>query len=303
MPDVGAVVNDAERRNSVALSYTWTDEYPPYDADLGPYHYLSLVNQRWLDLMLKEGGGSQSEPALIPLRANQVPARARQDLGEQLELSSREHLSAAEMLSKLSFYRYSGSAKIPLSLAGGGDLVFPDDALVVLVPSVHGMLDDDFVVSAASSRNLVFTGLGPTQALLKQHGLQHKVHLKYVAEEGVLIAQLTAYFAWLQGVSLVALIVALVVSALIAAFITAVLKARRDFPLRLAGKRWLEILSDRVAGEWAVGVALTALVILVRGLEGGVLVAAVAVVGLLLSPLTHLVAARWAFANVSLRRL
>lgn len=128
------------------------------------------------------------------------------------------------------------------------------------------------------------------------------MYVKYVAEDGVLRAQLTAYFAWLRGISLVALFVALVVSTMIGAFITAVLKARRDF-LRLSGKRWAEILADRVVREWSVGIGLTGLVVLVRGREAGGLVAAVAVAGLLLSPLTHLLAARWAFERVGLRRL
>jgi hypothetical protein len=306
MPAVGEVVQEAETRNSVALSYTWTDEMV-MTGDLKPYETLSLVNQRWIDQMLDEGrgggnGGGQPKHGLIPLTPDQVPDNVKQFLGPQLALSSRDHLTDAETLSKMSFYRYLGSIRLPLQ-SQGGELVFPDDAIVVVVPSVHGMFNDSFLASAASSRNLVFTGLGPTQALVAQHGLQRQVRVNYVAEDGILIAQFTAYFAWLQGVSLVALIVALVVSALVGAFITAVLKARRDFPLRLAGKRWSEILTDRVAGEWVVGVALTVLVILVRGLEGGVLVAVVAVVGLLMSPLTHLVATRWAFANVSLRRL
>lgn len=168
---------------------------------------------------------------------------------------------------------------------------------------MHHLFDDDFLVSTASSSNLVFTGLGPTQELVARHGLQREVDVRYVAEEGILIAQLTAYFAWLQGISLAALIAALVVAALIGAFIAAVLKARRDFPLRLAGKRWTEILAERVVKEWSVGVVLVALVILVRGFDGGVLLAVVAIAGLLASPLMHVVAARWAFANVGLRRM
>jgi hypothetical protein len=214
---------------------------------------------------------------------------------------SRDRLTTAEALSKVSFYRYAGPGAFPTSLSG--DLKFSNDTIIVVVPSVHDVFNDDFLASTASSSNLVFTGLGPTQELVAQHGLQKEVNVKYVAEEGVLRAQLTAYFAWLQGISLVALVVALVVAALIGAFITAVLKARRDFPLRLAGKRWAEILADRVAKEWSVGVALIGLVVLFQGLDGGVLLAFVAAAGLLVSPLTHLVAARWAFANVSLRRM
>lgn len=301
MSKVGDVVGEAESRNSVALSYTWTDDRNGVNFE--SYHNMSLVNQRWLDLMLNEGGGGQRKPALSPLPLDQVPEGARQYFGQGMELWSRDHLTAAEALTKVSFYRYSGSMKIPLSLAGNGDLVFPDNAIVIVAPSLHGLFNDDFLTSLASTKNLVFTGLGPTLALMAQHGLQYKLQVKYVAEEGVLRAQLAAYFAWLQGVSLVALFVALVVSALIGAFITAVLKARRDFPLRLVGKRWLEILAERVAREWVVGIALTALVVLARGFEGGVLVAVVAVAGLLMSPLAHLMAARWTFANVSLRRL
>jgi hypothetical protein len=299
---VGDIVRDAEGCNAVALSYTWTGD-DAKDADFGPYRYMSLVNQRWLDLMLNEGGDGQRELALSPLPLDQVPHGAEQYLGPNMELWSRDHLTAAEALAKVSFYRYSGAMKIPMSLAGSGDLVFPDDAIVVVVPRLHDMFNDSFLASLASSKNLVFTGVGPTLALITRHGLQHKLQVKNVAEEGVLRAQFAAYFAWLQGFALVALIVALLVSAVVGAFITAVLKAQRDFPLRLAGKRWLEILAERVAGEWVVGVALTVLVILTRGFEGGALVTVVAVAGLLMSPLAHFMAARWAFENVSRRRL
>ncbi len=302
MPRVGSIVRDAEQSDSVALSYTWTDELAA--GGLKPFGYVSLVNQRWLDLMLYEGRGdgrSQPEPALIPLPRDQVPDGIRRFVSEELAFQSRGHSAADEALSTVSFFRCAGPAMFPMAL--GGNLEFSNDAIIVVAPSLHDTFNDDFLASAASTSNLVFTGLGPTQELVAQHGLQNKVHVKYVAEEGILYAQLTAYFAWLQGISLVALIVALVVATVIGAFITATLKARRDFPLRLAGKRWAEILAGRVIKEWTVGIAVVGLVILVRGLEDGFLVAVVAVAGLLVSPLIHTVAARWAFANVSLRRM
>lgn len=306
MPGVGLVVQDAEARNAVALSYTLTDDHLN-NSDLGPYEYVALVNQRWLDLMLTTGRGgdtrgSQPTPGLVPLPLNQVPDGARRWLGAQMELSSRDRLAAAAMLDKVAFYRCAGPIQLPLAVVGG-ELVFPADALVVVVPGLHELFNDSFLAATASSKNLVFTGLGPTQALITEHGLQRRVQVKYVAEEGILRAQFAAYFAWLRAGSFAALIVALVVSAAIGAFIAAVLKARRDFPLRLAGKSWWEILTDRVAREWGVGAALTALVILVRGWQGSVLVAGVAVAASLIAPLTHLLAARWAFANVSLRRM
>lgn len=305
--DVGDVVNDAELRDSVALSYTWNDTLIDRTA-LESYDGLSLVNQEWLDLMLERGAGGdargdESDAGLIPLAQSQVPDGIRRFLGPNLELWSRDDVATDEVLTAVSFYRYSGSVGLPVSLGGNGGLVFLNDAIVVVAPSLHPTFNDDFLASAASTNNLVFAGLGPTQALLAQHGLEHELQVKYVAEEGVLRAQLTAYFAWLQGASLVALIVALIVSTLVGAFITAVLKVRRDFPLRLAGKRWSEILADRVAREWAVGAMLAVLVILVQRLQGVCLVAAVGVVGLLASALMHGIAARWTFANVSLRKL
>lgn len=305
---VGDVVNDAEDRGSVALSYSWTDDML-MAGDLEPYDHLSLINQRWLDLMLKDGGGGNNEGGhaahgLTPLTPDQIPDNVAQFLGPQLQLWTRDDLTAEETLGMMSFFRYSASAALPLAKGGGGDdLVFSHNAIVVVAPSVHDMFNDDFLASAASTRNLVFTGLEQTQALVADHGMQGKVHVKYVAEDGVLRAQLAASAAWLQGMSLVALIVALVVAASIGAFITAVLKARRDFPLRLAGKRWVEILADRVAREWVGGIALIGLVILVRGLESSVLLSLVAAAVLLLSPLTHFLAARWAFTRISLRRL
>ncbi|KZB88706.1 hypothetical protein [Amycolatopsis regifaucium] len=297
MGKVGDVVRDAEQRDDVALSYAWNGETVE-GADLGPSGNLALVNQGWLNLMLGNGKGR-----LAPLPPERIPDSTRKFLVENLELWKRGGESAAEVLGKFSFYHFSQPEQLPLALAGSGELVFPADAIVVVAPEVYATFDDDFLASIASTRNLVFTGLGPTQGLLAQHGLQYKINVQYAAEEGILLAQFTAYFAWLEGVSLVALLVALVVSALIAAFIAAVLHARRDFPLRLAGQRWSEILAGRVAPEWLVGAALAVMIILLRGGDGALLATAAAVLCLVASPVTHLLATRWTFANVRRRTL
>ena len=144
-----------------------------------------------------------------------------------------------------------------------------------MTPGLHDTLNDSFLASSASSastQNLVFTGLAPTLAPVQEHGLQHKVSVKHIAKEGVLHAQYTAYFAWLYGVSLVALTVALANSAVIGALITERRKARRDFPLRLAGRRWNEILAGRVLTEWVPGLALVVLILFWHRGEHGLLV-------------------------------
>ncbi len=296
MGRVGAVVQAAEADNSVALSYAWDGESSP-GSGLGSDRHLALVNQRWLDLM---AAGGHTDLGLVPLSRGEVPEDARHFLEANLALWSRSPGSAAQGLHRFSYYR---SSSLPVALGGNGDLVFPKDAVLLVAPELHALFNDSYLASTASTKNLLFTGLGPTQALLAQHDLQRTVTVKYAAEEGVLRAQVTAYFAWLQGVSFLSLNLALVVAAVLGAFITAVLKARRDFPLRLAGKRWSEILSERVVAEWALGLGLATLVVLFRGAQDGLLVAAVATGVLLLSPVTHLVAARWAFARVAVRQL
>ncbi|WP_026163220.1 hypothetical protein [Kribbella catacumbae] len=300
MGQVGAAVGDAEKKDAVALSYSWQDEALE-GVDLGKYETMALVSPSWLRLMNKDAPGDL--PGLTALPPDQLPAGAKEFAGANLDLWTRDKSTGAAALSKVSFYHLSQPGKLPLAGGGSGDLVFPKDAIVMVAPHLHSTFNDDFLASVATTRNLVFKGLGETQALLTKHGLQYKTTVKYAAEEGVLLAQFTAYFAWLQGVSLIALVIALVVSSLIAAFITAVLRSKHDFPLRLAGQQWREILAARVITEWIVGAGLAVMIILLRRGDGALLVAAAAVLGLLAAPVTHLLATRWTFANVSRRRL
>ncbi|PZN11674.1 MAG: hypothetical protein DIU69_05185, partial [Bacillota bacterium] len=268
MPDVGQVVQVAEQQGSVALSYAFTREHLRLNGyEIAPYRYLVLINRRWLDLMLSDGhdGGSQGRgpvAGLVPLSLDQVPEGARAFLDGNMPLWLRKPMDKEPLGTQLSFYRYAGTRKLPFARIGG-ELVFPkaNEALIVLVPSVHELFNDDFLVSVASTRNLLFTGLEATQRLLSQQGLADSIHVKYSAEEGILRAQIAGYIAWLRAASLVALAVALAVSTGIGAFITAVLKARRDFVLRLAGKSWWTILRPRVVREGLFGAPLAAPVV------------------------------------------
>lgn len=301
MPAVGDLVASAEADDAAALSYTWSAD-PSAGLDFGPEHDLALVNQTWLDLML--GGGTAADMAgFEPLPPDQVPDGVRGFLEPSMRLWSRDDQPGSGTLAQLAFYRYTGSRPIPMAAAGGGDdLRFLDTAIVAVTPNLHAVFNDNFLASLASTQNLVFAGLAPTLALVQDNGLTDKVYVRYVAEEGVLRAQYTAYFAWLRGASLAALVIALAVSATVGALITAMLKARRDFPLRLAGTSWAKILASRVSVEWLAGLAITGLVLTWQGGTFAALVALAAAIALLTSPLTHLVAARWSFTSLNLRR-
>ncbi|CCQ93335.1 conserved membrane hypothetical protein [[Clostridium] ultunense Esp] len=310
MPGVGDMVREAEARNAIALSNTYPPDFLSMNKiDITPYRYLTIINRKWLDLMLDgnrdgETQGNRPVPGLVPLSLDQIPEDAKQFIKLYLLHSSRNQKNQSEVLNEIKFYRYNGPGKLPF-VQMGGELVFPkaNEALILLVPGVYEVFDDSDLTSIASSRELLFTGLEATQRLLAERGLQGRILVKYMAEEGILRAQVAAYFAWLRVGSLVALIVALTIAASIGAFITAVLKAKRDFPLRLGGKSWWMILRERVMGEWFAGAAMTLLVMLLQGSQGIAFVAATGAMVLLLLPPVHFVTARWVFTKVGLRRL
>ena len=310
MRPMGELVADAEARDAAALSYTWTRSLIEGDGgDLGGYSAVALTNQKWLDLMDIGRSDRPSEgpkaSVLERVPSGAFPKGVKAWFGPSLELWTHERTpaAAAAALNTMSVYRYSGAESVPMASAGGGDLAFYKDLLVIVAPDLHATFDDEFLASLTSTRNVIFTGLGPTQQLIAAHGLQQVTRAQYVAEEGVLIAQVTSYMAWLQGVSLLALGAALAVAAAIGAVIAALLKARRDFPLRLAGTPFSRIVAPRVGVDWAVAVTLTALVLLARGGDSALVILAVTALAMASAPLAHLAATSWTFRNVSRRAL
>lgn len=300
MPAVGDLVTSAEADDAVALSYTWSTD-PLAGRDFGSEPDLALVNHAWLELMLGSDAAAQMTD-FEPLAHDQLPAGIRGFLEPSMRLWARDDQPGADALAPLTFYRYTSFTPIPMATAGGGDLRFLDTAIIAVTPSLHAVFNDSFLSSLASSQNLVFAGLAPTLALVQANDLTGKVDVRHVAEDGVLRAQYTAYFAWLRSASLVALGIALAVSAAVGALITAMLRSRRDFPMRLAGNSWARILSGRVSAEWLAGLVITGLVLARQGGTSAALVVLTAAIALLISPLTHLAAARWTFTTLTLRR-
>ncbi|WP_433271927.1 hypothetical protein ACQPZF_14505 [Actinosynnema sp. CS-041913] len=305
--DFGKVVQDAESRGVAALSYTFAEQARP--AGLVDYSAVALVNQRWLDLVT-EGA---AQPALEPVPRAEALENTR-GLAATLELWSRDGSPGEEVLAGMRFFRPVQGYRLPVAQGGGGgQLVFLDDVLVAVLSSAHSVVDDSNLTSMASTRNLVFSGVGATQELLQRNGLgvdslwgrgiTGQLRVIYIAEDGILLAQFTAYVTWLLNLALAALLVAFAVAAAISALITALLHAKRDFPLRLAGRSWAHVLRGRVAGEVLVGVGLVGLALLFQRPEGMAAVLVVAAVGLLIVPLCHVLAARWCFAGVGRRRI
>jgi len=307
-PRIGKLVGDAESSGAVAYSYTFTDE--TWGGDLGGYSAVAFVNQRWLDLMTTNAPAG----ALAPVPYDRVKGMVTREFGETFTLLARDKAPGAEVLSGFDYRKPAAGFRLPVGEGGGGgSLKFLDDVLVAVVPSLHETFNDRNLTSMVSTRNLVFTGVAPTQALLQRNGLSAEalsgrgikgdLTVVYIAEEGILRAQFMAYMVWLMNLALGALVVAFAVAAAISALITALLHAKRDFPLRLAGRSWARILRSRVARELLAGAAIVALVAVFQQPDavGAPLVAAL--FGVFVVPLSHLAAANWCFAGVSRRRI
>jgi hypothetical protein len=308
---VGDVIADAERQDAVAMSYALSPHAMGLDgAAMKGYDAVALVNQRWLKLMAPVSGTSASPeagetPEAVRLSRDQVPPEVRKWLDANLKIWVPRHEAAGVTAwwDAVTVLRYPESAGVALASGGDGDLIFPRSSLVLVVQDLHDHFDADFLASLATSRNLTFTGLQDTISLLAAHGLRKDLQVRYLAEAGILRAQFATYSAWLDSVSTVALGVAFVMATMVGALISGLLSARRDFPLRLAGRSWLEVLAPRLLKEWGVGLVLVLGVLVYRHDYNPSPVLVLALAGVLLSATMHVQVSRWAFANVSLRRL
>lgn len=305
---IGELVKDAESLDTVAHSITFT-QGRWINVDFGEYSAVSFVNQRWLDLVTK----GAPQPALTSAPDHSIPEELRQEVRLHAEMWSREGFSE-ELFAQFRFLRPVDGFRLPVEGGRDHSLLFADDVLLVVVPSLYDAYNDSNLTSMASgSNNIVFTGVTATQQLLEQHGLSAQalrdrgftgqLNVVYIAEEGLLRAQFAAYVVWLRSLALVALGVAFTVAAAISAFITALLKAKRDFPLRVAGQSWAQILQGRIAKELLAGVVLVGVVVLFQRPDAMGPVFVAAAFGLLVVPLSHLFATRWCFDGVSRRRI
>ncbi|WP_249308311.1 hypothetical protein [Lederbergia citrea] len=305
---IGEMVRDAESIEAVALSYTYTKEMWP-TADFDKYSAISFVNQRWLDLVTM----GTKKPVLVPVSHNKISEGLIHEIQEEIDILSRE-MHSGNLFEHLQFLQPVEGSRLPVAQGGGGEhLHFGDDILLAVVPSPYETFKDSTLTSMISSNNIVFTGVTATQQLLEQHsldvqalrdhGINGELKVVYIAEEGILQAQFAAYFVWLQNLSLIALVIAFSVATAISGLITATLQAKRDFPLRLAGRSWMRILQSRVAKELLVGIVIVVIVVMLQRPHAIGIVLLTAAYGLLIVPLSHLLAVRWCFNGVSKRRI
>lgn len=307
-PTIAEMVKDAETMEAVALSYTYTEEMWP-SVEFGDYSAVSFVNQRWLDLITM----GNKQPAVTLVANNTISEDLVYEIQEEMKMLARE-IHSENLSEQLQFLQPREEYRLPVAQGGGGgNLHFIDNVLLVVVPSLYDTFNDSTLTSMISSSNVVFTGATATQQLLEKHhldrqalrdhGFQGELNVIYIAEEGILKAQFATYLVWLQSLSLIALLIAFTVATGISALITATLQAKRDFPLRLAGRSWIRILQSRMVKELLVGIILVIVVVGIQRPHVLHIVLLTTAYGLLIVPLSHLFAVHWCFNRASKRRI
>lgn len=305
-PHIGKLVEAGESSGVVASSYTFDSE--TWEGNFEDYSAVAFVNQKWLDLMTT----SAPTGALTPVPYENVHVMLSREFTETFRLLSRGEDTDMEVLSGFGYLEPVDGFRMPVAKGGSGSLQFFDDVLVAVIPSFHQTFNDRNLTSMLSTRNILIGGVAATKVLLERNGLSNEalsgrgiegdLSIVYVAEEGILRAQFMAYIVWLMSLALAALVIAFTVAAAISALITALLCAKRDFPLRLSGRPWAQILQGRVNKELLAGTALVCLVAIFQRPDtiGTLLLAALC--GVIVVPLSHLWAANWCFSGVRRRR-
>lgn len=306
-PTFGQLVREAEVDDALLFSATFAREEDDEDdlptmgtrfSDLLGQRWagIALVNQRWLDVV-----AADDETHLDEVPSRDLPPAFLTELSRGFDEPWGRAEDAQRTVAGLHFLT-PAAGTVPL-IGSANELAYRDDVLIAVVPGVWATFSDGTLVNFAYGE-LLFAGVEETQRRLETHGLARDIKVQHAAEEGILLAQFAAYDAWLSTASIAGLGLALVLAAAISAYIAALLQARNDFARRLAGHQWLRVLAGRALPELGIGGLVAVFVAgLLRPPEQ--ILPVVVTAGLLLaaSPVTHVLAARRGFTDVTARKL
>ncbi|QAY69480.1 hypothetical protein [Xylanimonas protaetiae] len=310
-PDLARMTSVAERDGAAAMSYTF--DAASWSGDFRPYSAISIVNPGWVDLV----GHTLGPHALADADTPSTRQMVRRELGAQLDLLRRgSGTDGDDVFAALRLLTPAPGVSYPVLRGGtGGDLIFRSDVLVLVAPTISAAFDDTNLTSIATTANIVLTGVEPTQARLAAAGLSiddlaargidGSITPLYMAEQGILRAQYATYRARSLTASLIVLAIAFLIAAGVNATISALIHARRDLPLRLAGATWEAVARPRALADLLVGALLAAVALAIRHADPGALAAtaAAAIVGLSVLYASHGTARAAVFTRLTHRHL
>lgn len=225
---MAAMIHAMAQHNMIALSYAFTDDQLEHSAIDAPV--TGIVTRSWLDLI---DINPDTTAGITPISDTQLPEQAQQ-IVSQFTTWANDDTQAARLRSQSHYYMVDG-VTVPLLKGGSDEMLFPRHATIIVVPDVKSFSDSGFLIPALSSRNIVMSGLDDTRRQVVRAGLGNAVSVRYIAEEQILRAQFSAYFAWMQAATIVLLLAAFVIITVVGADVRATLRAKHDYPLLLYG--------------------------------------------------------------------
>ncbi|SNC73791.1 hypothetical protein SAMN05445756_2146 [Kytococcus aerolatus] len=288
MPAFGRVVADAEADGEAAMSYA----LPGEEYGLDEHSRVELANDRWRDLV------RANDPSAAWSEEAGIPASVERRLEPDLDLWTDGAVPPGEATGRFAVTSPSGG--VPVLEAGSGDLEHPDRVVSLEAGPVSETYNANFLISVASSGNLLFHDVDTTGQRLRDAGLPAGVQVIRVAEDGILRAEMSRYLVVLNLAAVAALGAALLISSALSAVIAALLAARRDHVLQVRGRSPWAIALARSLPGWVVTAGVIGVAVLLNREAWLVPVIAGAVCAALL-PLVHHRAVAWVFSR-SLQR-
>lgn len=295
---VADVLRAMEHDGKGALSYTFTPETTG-ETGTDP---VALVTEGWLDLVRIDPSHMRHA---VRVSQDRLPAEAK-DVVSQLPGWAADPRRGEDMIRQARYYSIDGDT-IPVLQGGSDTMLFPKRLTLIVLADYSEFSDSGFLVPAATTRNIVMTGLQDARSRLQHAGLAQQAQVRYVAEEQILQSQFSTYFAWLQAAAFVMLIVSFALTVMVHAMVRAALRARHDYPLMLNGVfagRLAEstILAESVAAL-VMGVVITMVAFHSTGVTAALATGALTILAILISALSHIMSVRRMFTAVSTRTL
>ncbi|PST45510.1 hypothetical protein CPA40_10715 [Bifidobacterium callitrichos] len=295
---VANVLRAMESEGKGALSYTFTPETTG-ETGTDP---VALVTEDWLDLVRVD---PKHMKHAIRVSQDRLSTEAK-DVVSQLPGWASDSRHGEDMIRQARYYIIDGDT-IPVLQGGSDTMLFPKRLTLIVLDDYSGFSDSGFLVPAATTRNIVMTGLQDVRSRLQRAGLAQRAQVRYVAEEQILQSQFSTYFAWLQAAAFVMLIVSFALTVMVHAMVRAALRARHDYPLMLNG-----ILAGRLAeftilaesgAALAAGAVITMIALHSTGATAALATGALTILAILVSALSHILSVRRMFKAVNTRTL
>ncbi|ALV47818.1 hypothetical protein MB46_19250 (plasmid) [Arthrobacter alpinus] len=202
-----------------------------------------ITDERFLNTVNGAGGATWG-PTTNAESLQDLPDSIKSQLLPNLELWTTSHKLPEVHL-------YSNLGKAPLVVSGGmvGTLDANQRPLIISVDDVS-QFDDHFLASAVSRGNVVFTDPEQVKTLVEQRNMGSEIlSIDRIADLGLYDAQTKQRNAQLGAAAIALAVLALVMCVSVTAWIFALLRRRRWFVQRTAGKAWSSILLPRLLWE------------------------------------------------------